>query len=239
MSAPIPSRLPARTAGVVLAALTFHAAPLAAQERTATGQTLLPVDWADGEIAAVAAAPFDQRESRRTRSATAPAPPPFGGLDPAVLQQLEIPVIAFADTPQIVRDILGPDARPIRPRALVIDPAQPYWYQLEDAYDGITISIAADRRVNVEAGRTFQVGSRRSGAEATLGTRSAPRIAVTDEETEEGMEGIILTYRLRRFPNIPYTVKIVCYGDKRQQCKNLATIAEDQALLRVVFARPR
>lgn len=218
----------AATIGVIAMA----AAPVLAQETTDRGQKLLSVDWANGEVAA--AAQRSQLESVRTRSVG-----PTAGLDPVKLGKLEIPVLAFAETPQLVRNILGNDAKPIKPRSLVMDPDQPYWYQIEDTYEGITISVAADRRINLEATRNFQITARRAGAEGQLGTQAAPRISITDGETEEGMEGVILNYRLRRFPDIPYTIKIVCSGEKMQRCKDLATIAKDQSLLRVLAARPK
>lgn len=229
MSQPHSIRTPLMAAAGILAAFLVAStfAPTSAQDRRAK-QELLPVDWGNSEVAAAAAKP-GVRSTRDT----------LGGLDPAKLAGLDIPVLAFGQTPQLVRNILGNDAMPTKPRVLITDPQQPVWYQLEDTYDGISISIEADRRVNQRVASDFQIGKRSLGAEATLGTKDKPKVSILDGETEEGMAGVILSYTLSRFPDIPYTITIECTGEKRQQCKDLATIAKDQALLKVIAARGR
>jgi hypothetical protein len=221
----------AAVGAVAAAVVTLSFFAVDAQERTGTGQKLLPVDWGNSEVAA--AATRGQLEGTRSLKGVT------GGLDPARLGALEIPVLAFSETPLLVRNILGADAKPVKPRSLVSDPKQPYWYEIEDHYQDITISVAADRRVNLEVNRNFQIGTRSSGAEASLGTKAAPKVSITDGATEEGMEGVILSYTLARFPDIPYTITIECTGAKRQLCKDVGTIAKDQALLKVISARPK
>lgn len=207
------------------AAISLPASDAPAQDSSAQ-QKLLPVDWGDGEVSAAAS-------RAKLRSARGD----LGGLDPDKLALLELPVLAFAGTPQLVKNILGNDAKPIQPRALVMDPKQPVWYEVEDVYDGISISITADRRVNLSVSRDFQIGARSAGAIGALGTKDKPKISILDGETEKGMEGIILTYTVSRFPDIPYTVRIECEGDKRKQCRDVETIAKDQALLKVISAK--
>ena len=50
------------------------------------------------------------------------------------------------------------------------------------------------------------------------------------------MEGIIIEYTIQKFPNIPYTVTIECSGKAKSQCKDLAVITKDEALLGVIAA---
>ena len=195
-------------------ALVAQEKPLV-QEKTGRGQNLLKVDWADPEIAAFkasGAAPDDAAK----------------GLD------LKLPILAFGEVPQVVKNVAGPDARPIKPRSIITDPKQPFWYHLVDTYDGINIAINADRRVNVEGDAKFQIGAANVGAEATLGTKAKPRISIFDASKEEGMEGLVIEYTVQKFPDIPYTVTIECSTKAKTQCKDLAVITKDEALLKII-----
>ena len=200
-----------------LAALLI-ATPLSAQNKTAAGQGLLAVDWADPELAAF-----------KRSGVTA-------GADAAQLNAIKMPVLAFKEVPQIVKNIAGSDAKPLKPRSIITDPKQPYWYHLVDTYEGITIAVDADRRINHEAKQNFQIGAANKGAQATLGAKGKARISIFDNSTEEGMEGVMIEYTLQKFPNIPYTVTIECNGKAKSQCKDLAVITKDEALLGVIAA---
>lgn len=200
-----------------LAALVL-AAPLLAQDKTAAGQGLLAVDWADPELAVFkrSAAPVDAQAAQ--------------------LNAIKMPVLAFTAIPQIVKNINGSDAKPIKPRSIITDPKLPYWYHLVDTYEGITIAVDADRRVNHEAKPNFQIGAANKGAQATLGGKGKARISIFDNASEEGMEGVVIEYTLQKFPDIPYTVTIECSGKAKSQCKDLAVITKDEALLGVIAA---
>ncbi len=203
-------------AGAAVAiALLVTGSALVAQEKTARGQNLLKVDWADPEIAAFKASGVAPDDAAK-------------GLD------LRLPVLAFGGVPQIVKNVAGPDAVMTKPRTIVSDPKQPYWYHLVDSYNGINIAINADRRVNVEGDAKFQIGAANVGAEATLGTKAKPRISIFDASKEEGMEGLVIEYTVQRFPDIPYTVTIECSAKAKTQCKDLAVIAKDEALLKII-----
>ncbi|MGL1344637.1 hypothetical protein ACSTKE_00010, partial [Vibrio parahaemolyticus] len=66
---------------------------------------------------------------------------------------------------------------------VVVDPQHPYWYQITDTYDGITVAISADRRVNHAIGEDFQIGGRKSGAREALGTTEKPNVSILDSRT--------------------------------------------------------
>lgn len=198
-------------------AVVAEAGLVLAQSKTATGQNLLQVDWASPELVAFRAAPNAQ-----------------AGVDAARLAALRVPVLAFGDIPQIVKNVAGPSAQPIKPRNIITDAAAPYWYRLVDTYDGITITVDADRRINHELSKGFQIGAARNGAAATLGGTGAGKISILDNSSEEGMEGVILEYTIQKFPDIPYTVTIACSGKAKTQCKDLSVITKDEALLRVI-----
>jgi hypothetical protein len=216
MTATAVPRIQALIAGGATLVVIALATPVLAQDKTASGQGLLAVDWADPEIAAF---------KRGGLGAGADAPN---------LKLVKLPVLAFKSIPQIVKNVAGPDAKPLKPRSVITDPKQPYWYQLVDTYEGITISVDADRRVNHEAKQGFQIGAANKGAEATLGSKAKPRISIVDNSSEEGMEGVILEYTVQKFPNIPYTVTIECSGKAKTQCKDLAVITKDEALLGLI-----
>ena len=192
-----------------------------AQEKTVSGQSLLKVDWTDPEIAAF----------KRGGSVGA------AGLNTNQLNAIHLPVLAFGDIPQIVKNVAGPDARPIKPRKLTTDPKHPDWYHLVDSYENITIAVDADRRINHQVDAKFQIGAAKDGAEAALGTKAKPRISIFDGSQEEGMEGLIIEYTVQKFPDIPYTVTIECASKAKSQCKDLAVVAKDQTLLRIIAAR--
>jgi len=210
--------MPAVVAGLVLAGVAATGWVALAQDRTASGQGLLKVDWADPEIASL----------RSARSA--------GGAVPAAASQVQLPVLAFDVVPQLVKNVAGMDAAPIKPRSFVSDPKQPYWYHLTDTYEGISISVDADRRVNVEGDAKFQIGGAAPGSRAAARAKGAPAAVSVSDGAAEGMEGIVIQYTVQKFPDIPYTVTIECSTKAKAQCKDLTVINKDQALLRVISA---
>jgi hypothetical protein len=195
-------------------ALVAQEQPLV-QEKTNRGQNLLKVDWADAEIAAFKASGL-------------PNDPAADGLN------LKLPILAFGAVPQIVKNVAGPDAAPTKPRTIVSDPKQPFWYHLVDTYEGINIAINADRRINVEGDAKFQIGAPVVGADAAVGTKAKPKISIFDASKEEGMEGLVIEYTVQKFGDIPYTVTIECNTKAKTQCKDLAVISKDQELLKIV-----
>jgi hypothetical protein len=204
------------SAGLVLVSVAGLGLAVRAQDRSVTGQGLIKVDWADAEIVAFKAAKAEIADV------------------PAEAANVQLPVMAFVGVPQLVKNVAGPDAVLIKPRSFVTDPKQPYWYHLADTYDGITIAVDADRRVNVEADSKFQIGGAAPGAAARAKGKPS-QISVSDGAAE-GMEGIVIEYTVQKFPDIPYTVTIECTTKAKAQCKDLAVITKDQALLGVIAA---
>jgi hypothetical protein len=192
------------------------ASQLSAQDRTSTGQKKLVVDWADEEL----------RTFSRARAASASTP--------AALSNLRLPVLAFDDVPQLVKNALGPDARPTVPRKIVTDAKSPYYYSIEDTYGDITISVSADLRINHDLGSQFQTTAPTRAPSATPGARAPAKITIVDGSNEGNQETIAVEYTVQRFPNIPYTVTIECGKKSKAQCKDTAVITKDQLLLKVI-----
>jgi hypothetical protein len=202
-----------------LLAVGATAAVVVAQDKTGSGQNLLKIDLNDSELVAFRASPG-------ARSAA----------DDPRLAGLQIPVLAFDGVPQIVKNVAGPEAKPTKPRSVITDAKQPFWYHLVDTYEGISIAVDADRRINQEVGKSFQIGPPKLGAEAALGTKAKPKISILDNHSEEGMEGMLIEYTVQKYPDIPYTVTIECSGKAKAQCKDVGVIANDQALLKLIAA---
>jgi hypothetical protein len=199
-----------------LAIIGGVASQLSAQDRTATGQKKLVVDWADEEL----------RTFSRVRSASTTGP--------AALANLRLPVLAFDDVPQLVKNALGPDARPTVPRKIITDAKSPYYYSIEDTYGDVTISVSADLRINHDLGPQFQTTAPTRAPSATPGTRAPAKITIVDGSNEGNQESIAVEYTVQRFPNIPYTVTIECGKKSKAQCKDTAVITKDQLLLKVI-----
>jgi hypothetical protein len=52
------------------------------------------------------------------------------------------------------------------------------------------------------------------------------------------MEGAIAEYTVYKFPQIPYKVTIECTQRNKAMCRDVATIAKDRDLLKIISARP-
>ena len=218
------------------AAVTVLGLVAFAVTRPATSQTapasgaqqevgVLRVDWDDPELKRFKAAPLES-----TRAVTANTQ----GADK--LAGLRLPVLAFTEVPQLVRNAQGPNAQPTKPRKIITDADAPVWYHLVETYGDISITIDADLRINHAQDAGFQIQKRPLSADGKKQGGKTP-ISVFDSSTEAGQEGIIVEYTVHKFPDIPYTVAIECRRAAKAQCRDVATVTKDQALLHVISAR--
>jgi hypothetical protein len=184
---------------------------------------LLSVDWASPDIAAFV--------SERAEAVARGAAP----VAPSRLDKVRLPVLAFEGAPGLVQNSfpgLGP--QPAGTRSVHTDETNPVWYQIVDTYGDVTVSVAADLRVQHTFGADFPVyPTTGPGAAATAG----PEVSVFDENDEQGMEGSIAEYTVTRF-GVPYTVTIECTAATKAQCQDIAQIAKDSALLKLIAATP-
>jgi hypothetical protein len=184
---------------------------------------LLSVEWSSPEIAQFVTA-------RQEEAARGVAPSVSSRLD-----KVKLPVIGFEGAPGLVQNSfpgLGP--QPMGTREVHTDETNPVWYQIVDTYGDVTVSVAADLRVQHSFGADYPVyATTGPGAAASAG----PDVSVFDENDEQGMEGSIAEYTVTKF-GVPYTVTIECTAATKAQCQDIAQIAKDSALLKVIAATP-
>ena len=206
-------RGPAISAGLLVCA-TMMAADVAQAQQ-------IKVDWTDPEIGSF----VSQRAANPPRT--------LGLSQPDKLSLLKLPVLAFDTPPQLVQNSLAPGTQPSMSREVVMDENDPTWYQINDQYGDITVSVAADIRVNQELPKSSITPSAQS-----ISPQSEPHISVFDANVEEGLEGLIIEYTVYKFPNIPYTVTIECGRETKERCRDVGVVAADKALLKLIAAHP-
>jgi hypothetical protein len=212
----LPALNPARLLSLALAAMALWAGTAAAQDK------LLRVDWENPEIK-------DFVANRATRPLAS-----VGSDQEAKLSRLRLPVLGFDTPPAVVGNAFATSERPRLERTIVMDENEPVWYNITDRYGDLSITVEADLRVQHELPASFPVyGQGGQGAAA-----AEPQISVFDEATEVGMEGAIADYTVYKFPDIPYRVTIECTQRIKATCRDIATIARDRDLLKLLSARP-
>ena len=210
-------------AGVVLAGLFWAMAPGSAQQVVGAGQRqpkVMKVDWNNLEIQTF----FRELTTNPPRSLTPE--------DQVKLSKLKLPVIAFDRPPGVIDRAFGVERAPKRKRQLVTDPDDPTWYTIVDTYGDLAITVDGDLRIQQELPADTKIYTPPPGLAAE------PSINVVDSEIEEGMEGLIAEYTVRKFPNIPYQVTIECAPAARQHCVDSLALQRDRKTLRIISARP-
>jgi hypothetical protein len=183
-------------------------------------QSSIAVDWGNSDIKAYV-------KGRADNSIAAALPD-----QEARLSKLKLPVLGFERVPEQAASAFGLNATARPKRKLVMDEANPVWYQITERYGDVTISIEADLRLQA----TMPQGAKIFGG--TPGADKISPVSVMDETSEPGMQGAIAEYTIYRFPNVPYRVIIECTKAKRDYCRDKAAIVQDQAALKLLSARP-
>ena len=178
------------------------------------------VDWSDPEI---------QKFSKERAS----KPPTTLGISQENrLNSLKLPVLAFDTVPQLVKNTSASGLQPTAPsREVLLNEADPTWYQINDQYGDVSISVQASLTIHHDVSNdTIYVPSTRPDASV----QSDPQISVFDENGEPGFEGLIVEYTVYKFPDIPYTVTIECTKQAKDKCSDLPVIAKDKDLLTLI-----
>lgn len=199
------------------------AAVFSAAGSARAAEQLLSVDWSNAELKNFVAA-------KKEDAARGAAP-----VAPSRLDKVKLPVLGFEGAPGLVQNSfpgLGP--QPMGTRAVHTDETNPVWYQIVDTYGDVTVSVAADLRIQHAFGADYPIyPTSGPGAAPTAG----PEVSVFDDNDEQGMEGSIAEYTVTKF-GVPYTVTIECTAATKAQCRDIAQIAKDSALLKVIAATP-
>jgi hypothetical protein len=180
----------------------------------------IKVDWSDPEIKKFA------QDGGAVHTAT------VGMSQPDRLQALKLPVLAFDSVPQLVKNAAPPGLQPTAPtRQVLMNDSDPTWYQINDQYGDVSISVAATLTVNHDVDKSTIYPP-------PAGQNAPSDINVFDENGEAGFQGVIVEYTVYRYPDIPYTVTIECSGQAKDKCKDTAVVAKDQDLLKLISAQP-
>lgn len=188
--------------------------------RAADKPASLAVDWSHADIKK-----FVEDQKSGAKASVLPD-------DEARLAKLKLPVVGFERVPTLLTNSLGIAAADGPARELVMDEDEPIWYHITERYDGITISVDADLRLQEDLPPSAKVFGRIPLPDENV------KVQVIDGTSEPGLEGAIAEYVVYRYPNIPYRVTIECEKRTRDYCRNAGSIAKDSAFLKLISARP-
>jgi len=184
----------------------------------------IKVNWGDPEIQTFSKAHATSQ------------PMTLGISQPDRISGLKLPVLAFDSIPQLVKNTAPPGLAPTAPtRQVLMNDADPTWYQINDQYGDVSISVQASLTVNHEVAKsTIYAAPTPPG----LTVENDPHISVFDENGEPGFQGVIVEYTVYKYPDIPYTVTIECTQQAKEKCRDLAVVAKDKDLLKLISAKP-
>jgi hypothetical protein len=150
------------------------------------------------------------------------------------ISRLKLPVLAFDSTPQLVKNAAPQGLAPTVPsHQILMNEADPTWYQINDEYGDIAISVQASLTVHHDVPKStiYQ-------PPPGLAVQNEPQIAVFDENGEPDFKGLIIEYTVYKYPDIPYIVTIECSEQSKEKCRDLAVITKDKDLLKLISAQP-
>jgi hypothetical protein len=200
-----------------LAMFAFSAAPAAAADK------LIDVQWTDPEIKSFVSA------------AAANPPRSLGPTADDQLSKLKLPVLAFGATPGIAENTFRIGPRPETERDVVMDEANPVWYQIVERYGDVTVSVSADLRVQHEfSPETYPIYENKARGAAP---QAGPAVSVFDDRNEGGEEGFLAEYTVTKF-GVPYTITVECTDQAKDQCSDTTQISKDSELLKLIRATP-
>jgi hypothetical protein len=200
-----------------LATLAFAAPPAAAADK------LIEVQWTDPEIKGFVSA------------AAANPPRSLGPTADDQLSKLKLPVLAFEATPGVAENTFRLGPRPATERDVVMDEANPVWYQIVERYGDVTVSVSADLRVQHEfSPETFPIYENKARSAAP---QAGPTVSVFDDRNEGGEEGFLAEYTVTKY-GVPYTITVECTDQAKDQCNDTTQISKDSELLKLIRATP-
>lgn len=182
---------------------------------------LIEVQWSDPEI--------------KNFVATSTPPRSLGPTADDQLSKLKLPVLAFDSTPGVVENTFRLGPRPATERDVVMDEANPVWYQIVERYGDVTVSVSADLRVQ----HTFPADKFPIYENTTRGAapQAGPTVSVFDDRASGGEEGYLAEYTVTKY-GVPYTVTVECTDAAMEECRDTTQISKDAELLKLIRATP-
>ena len=211
---------------LAVAAMLVGATGSGVAQQTADGQKLIGVNWDDPELTSL-------NEARSLR-----APGTFSADDLNRLNNLRLPVLAFDGAPAALERSLARSPQAPPKRSIAFDKDNPYWYSITDEYDGMTVTVEAERRVQHVLPDTTLLNEQAFGESRGAFERSFP-----DDTEVPGEEGYIVEFTTYKFgkngAGIPYTVTIECDEDHKQDCQAFDRDVQkrEELLLKLIAAR--
>ncbi len=182
-------------------------------------QDKIKVDWGHAEITS-----YVREQTTNPRPSVLPD-------QASRLSRLQLPVLGFERAPASVAAAAGVGRTPEAKRKLVMDEANPIWYNLIERYGDITITIDADLRLQDKLPPSARVFV------PPADDGQITDVSIMDSTTEPGLTGAVAEFSIRKF-NIPYRVTMECNEASRETCRNPQAIARDGQLLKLLSARP-
>lgn len=183
--------------------------------------SLIEVQWSDPEITSFVAAGTPLRS--------------LGPSEDDKLAELKLPVLAFEGTPGVVERTFRLGPRPATERNVVMDEANPVWYQIVENYGDVTVSVSADLRIQHRfSPESFPIYENKARGAAL---QSGPTVSVFDDRGSGGEEGYLAEYTITKY-GVPYTVTIECTEQAKGECRDTTGIAKDSELLKLIRATP-
>jgi hypothetical protein len=181
---------------------------------------LIAVQWTDSEI--------------KDFVANSAPPRSLGPTADDQLSKLKLPVLAFDATPGLVENTFRLGPRPATERDVVMDEANPVWYQIVERYGDVTVSVSGDLRVQHVFPDSFPIYENKSAGAAP---QAGPAVSVFDDRASGGEEGYLAEYTINKF-GVPYTITVECSQEAKAECSDTTQIARDSELLKLIRATP-
>lgn len=194
-------------------ALLFSAAAVADEP------AMLKPNWDDPEVKGF----LEERTAVRGLGAEAETPQ----------DKVQLPVLDFSAPPESATRSLRASPEPEAEPVFIYDEKNPVWYQLTHSYGDVTVTIEADLRVQQKLSPDDKVYE----SETRSLTPGEPEVDIYADAEEEGSPGYVGEYTVEKF-GIPYTVRIECTKEVKEDCADASKIAASQALLKVTGGSP-
>lgn len=186
----------------------------------AEGGSMLQPNWEDPEVRSF----LDERAKTRA----------LGPSEETPRDKVKLPVLEMTTPPSVAERSMGASPQPQAEPVFIYDENNPVWYQVTETYGDVTVTVEADLRVQHTLGPDEKIYE----SETRSAAPGEPEVTFyADAEEVEGSPGYIAEYTVEKF-GIPYTVRVECTKENKDDCADSAKIAETRALLKITGGNP-